>query len=60
MNPMKILRDNGLSKVLTFGKYDGEYLEEVAEEDPRYLAWILREYNLDEEDRKAIEEILDQ
>lgn len=36
-------KGTGLQDRLDFGKHRGKTLEEVIEEDPRYIRWALRE-----------------
>jgi exodeoxyribonuclease X len=39
---------------LPFGKYKGEHVEDIANEDPGYLRWMEENANLDDELRDAI------
>lgn len=43
--------------VITFGKYKGEYLEDVAVEDRNYLEWLLTQ-DISEEFREEIEKVI--
>jgi hypothetical protein len=43
---------------LARGKYKGENVFEVADEDPGYLRWILDECSPDKEDREIISKAL--
>ena len=50
-----------LKDKLTFGKYKGQSVDEVIDNDPDYLAWAVEEidwFKLDEEaDKKLVAEI---
>ncbi len=38
-----------LMKRFKFGKYKGESIEDISSSDPRYIAWMLKELELDED-----------
>jgi hypothetical protein len=40
-------------------KHRGENVEDVADSDPNYLRWLLREQDLDTDDESAIEDALE-
>lgn len=37
----------GLEDILTFGKHKGQQLEDVIEDDPRYVEWLATETDID-------------
>lgn len=39
---------------LTYGKHRGELVEDVTQSDPRYLAWVLNETDICDEDAGII------
>lgn len=41
----------GLDSILSFGKYKGHQLEDVIEDDPNYIKWLINntDYSCDEE-----------
>lgn len=42
-----------------FGKYEGEYAEEIAETDPQYIRWIVNDVeNIVESDREVLAQYL--
>ncbi len=45
-------------KTFNFGKHKGKLLEEVAVEDPGYLAWMQKSMELDEDMRYSLERVL--
>lgn len=44
---------------LTFGKYAGKKIRDIADWDPGYLRWLVNQEDLDEGLRYEIEENLD-
>lgn len=44
--------------IIIYGKYEGEYLADVADEDPDYLYWMIGSLNLSYEEEMAIEDEL--
>ena len=41
----------GMDSILNFGKHEGEQIEDLIEDDPEYLAWLIedRQKEFDEE-----------
>jgi hypothetical protein len=42
-----------------FGKHEGESLYDVADDDPRYLVWMLDEVEISSEEASLVESALD-
>lgn len=51
------LTDKG---VLLFGRYKGETLVDVAEEEPSYIQWMKDELNLNTDEEALVDEILEE
>ncbi len=53
---MRLTTEQALIHKLTFGKYAGKYIEDIARRDPRYLEWMLNSLSdLDEDLRYSVE-----
>jgi DNA polymerase-3 subunit epsilon/exodeoxyribonuclease X len=53
---MALTTEQALVHKLTFGKYAGKYIEDIARRDPRYLEWMLASMtDLDEDLRYSID-----
>lgn len=48
----------GMDDVLTFGKYKGETVRQIAETDPRYLRWAFDNIDWFDLDEEVQEEVL--
>ncbi len=58
---MALTTEQALIHKLTFGKYGGKYIEDVARRDPGYLEWMLRSLpDLDEDLHYSIEYYLNE
>jgi hypothetical protein len=58
-NPNNVLElDRGRS-IMKIGKHKGEFLTEVVDEDPRYIKWMLEEFNMPSDVRGVIEKEMD-
>jgi DNA polymerase III epsilon subunit-like protein len=58
---MALTTEQALIYKLTFGKYGGKYIEDIARRDPGYLEWMLRSLpDLDEDLRYSIEYYLNE
>lgn len=58
---MSLTTEQALIHKLTFGKFGGKYIEDVARRDPGYLEWMLRSLpDLDEDLRYSIEYYLNE
>jgi len=58
---MALTTEQALIHKLTFGKYGGKYIEDIARRDPGYLEWMLRSLpDLDEDLRYSIEYYLNE
>lgn len=51
----KLSFQNVLLEKFSFGKYNGRYIEEIVQNDPQYLQWMLSLENLDTDLRYSIE-----
>ncbi len=44
------MKAKGLEYIFTFGKHEGQQLEDVIEDDPDYIGWLARdEFDFDDE-----------
>lgn len=50
---MSYVDENG---VLVFGKYKGSIVENVADDDPKYIRWMLDTLDLTRRERELLEE----
>ncbi len=58
---MVLTTEQALVHKLTFGKYGGKFIEDIARRDPAYLEWMLRSLSdLDEDLRYSIEYYLNE
>lgn len=58
---MTLTTERVLVHKLTFGKYGGKYIEDIARRDPGYLEWMLRSLpDLDEDLRYSVEYYLNE
>ena len=58
---MALTTEQALVHKLTFGKYGGKYIEDIARRDPSYLEWMLRSLpDLDEDLHYSIEYYLNE
>jgi uncharacterized protein (DUF3820 family) len=48
-----------MSAKLTFGKYKGDTLSQIAKDDGKYLIWVVKQDFVDKSMKKAIAGVLD-
>lgn len=55
--PRKYVSEKG---VLLFGRFKGETLDAVAEEEPSYIQWMKDELNLTRDEESQVDDVLEE